>query len=128
MSTYEDYTERDAAGRFRWVNMGGFRVKEYMPTIMTTCGTVPMGTKIVKPDFSAMPEKPPVKSCPFIDAISSACRRESCAFFDGETCNPGTAQAGKRCPLPGHLACGDNCAMYNQGRCALYSSRKEDNE
>lgn len=128
MSTYEDYTERDAAGRFRWVDMGGFRVKEYMPTIMTTCGTVPMGTKIVKPNFSAMPEKPPVKSCPFIDAISSDCRRESCAFFDGEKCNPGTAHAGKRCPLPGHLACGDNCAMYNQGRCALYSSRKEDNE
>lgn len=126
MNIYDEYPEVDSNGkRFRWTNLMGMRCQEYMPTVTTTAGTVPMGTKIKKPDFTMIQEKPPVKSCPFVDGISSNCRGEVCAFYDGEKCKPGTAQTGKRCPLRGRLACGEDCAMFDNGCCTLFAAERK---
>lgn len=104
----------------------GHGCREYAPTIVTTAGTVPAGTVICK---HTEPETiTPKKDCPFSNSLHPECKEGDCAFFKGGNCKPGTAQAGKRCPLPAHLTCGDNCAMYENGGCTLFCSRKETKE
>ena len=76
-----------------------------------------------------MQEEPPAqrKDCPFKGGLYPRCT-EDCSFYENGKCKPGTATAGKRCPLPAHLTCGDTCAMYENGRCTLFCSRKETKE
>lgn len=100
--------------------------REYAPTIVTTAGEVPAGTVVYKPQ-----EPQPVKGkkdCPFSGSLYPQCKEGDCTFFKGGKCKPGTATAGKRCPLPARLTCGDTCAMYENGRCTLFCSRKETKE
>lgn len=97
--------------------------REYAPVIVTTAGEVPAGTVIYKPQ-----EPQPVKEkkdCPFSGNLYPQCKEDDCAFFKGSKCKPGTAQAGKLCPLPARLTCGDSCSVYMNGRCTLFCSRKE---
>ena len=120
MSILDKYPEVDSNGqRFRWV---GEACKEYMPMIYTTFGTVPMGTET--PTHSYEQPAPRRKSCPFSTAIDPVCRGESCAFMIGDRCKPGTAQTGKRCPLSSGMTCGDNCMMYDNGRCTLFATER----
>ena len=122
MSIYDEYPEVDSDGqRFRWV---GTACKEYMPMVQTSFGTVPMGTTPPKldPNYKPAPRR---KSCPFSTALNPVCRGEDCAFMSGDKCKPGTAQAGKRCPLSGGMACGENCMMYDNERCTLFAAERE---
>ena len=88
--------------------------REYAPTIVTTAGTIPAGTVICK---HTEPEA--------VNSLYPECKEGDCSFFANGKCRPGMTQAGKRCPLPARLTCGDNCAMYKNGRCTLFCSRKE---
>ena len=92
------------------------------PTLVTSAGEVPMGTVIYK----KMQEEPPAqkKDCPFQGGLYPQCKEDDCAFFKCGKCKPGTATAGKRCPLPAHLNCGNTCAMYKNGRCGLFPQQK----
>ena len=97
--------------------------REYAPTIVTTAGTVPAGTVICK---HTEPETiTPKKACPFSNSLYPECKEGNCSFFTNGKCTPGTAQANRRCPFTAHLTCGNNCAMYKNGRCGLFRSRKE---
>ena len=110
MDILKEYPLIDEHGkRYREFGRG---CREYAPVIVTSAGEVPMGTVIYK----KMQEEPPAQC------------KEDCSFYESGKCKPGTAQAGKRCPLPAHLACGDTCAMYENGRCTLFCSRKETKE
>ena len=123
MDILKEYPLIDAHGkRYREFGRG---CREYAPTIVTSAGEVPMGTVIYK----KMQEEPPAqrKDCPFQGGLYPRCT-EDCSFYENGKCKPGAAQAGKRCPLPAHLACGDTCAMYENGRCTLFCSRKETKE
>lgn len=97
--------------------------REYAPTIVTTAGTVPAGTVICK----KMQEKPTAqrKDCPFKGGLYQQCKEDDCAFFKGGKCKPGTVTAGKRCPLPAHLTCGDSCMMYKDGRCTIFAAERK---
>lgn len=96
--------------------------REYAPVIVTSAGEVPMGTVIYK----KMQEEPTAqrKDCPFQGGLYPQCKEDDCAFFKGGKCKLGTVTAGKRCPLPAHLTCGDTCAMYKNGRCGLFPQQK----
>ena len=97
--------------------------REYAPVIVTTAGEVPAGTVIYKPQ-----EPQPVKEkkdCPFSGSLYPQCKEDDCAFFKGGKCKPGTATAGKRCPLPAHLTCGDSCMMYKDGRCTIFAAERK---
>ena len=108
MSIFDQYPEVDSNGqRFRWM---GEACKEYMAMVHATFGTVPMGTESPTHSYEPAPRR---KSCPFSTAIDPVCRGDDCAFMSGDRCRPGTAQTGKRCPLSGGMACGDNCMMYD---------------
>ena len=123
MDILKEYPLIDARGkRYREVGRGCI---EYAPTLVTSAGEVPIGTVIYK----KMQEEPPAqrKDCPFQGGLYPRCT-EDCSFYKNGKCKPGTAQAGKRCPLPAHLICGDTCAMYENGRCTLFCSRKETKE
>ena len=99
--------------------------REYAPTLVTSAGEVPMGTVIYK----KMQEEPTAqrKDCPFQGGLYPQCKEDDCAFFKGGKCKPGAA-AGRHCPFPARLICGDTCAMYENGRCTLFCSRKETKE
>lgn len=121
MDILSEYPLIDSSGhRYREV---GRHCREYAPTIMTTAGEVPVGTVITKPE----PQKPPViqrKSCPFNGGLYASCA-ENCVFSTADGgCNLGEAQAGKRCPLPARLTCGDSCMMYHNGRCAVFAAER----
>jgi hypothetical protein len=104
----------------------GHGCREYAPVIVTTAGEFPAGTVIYKTqELQPVKEK---KDCPFSGSLYPQCKEDDCVFFKGSKCKPGTATAGKRCPLPAHLTCGDTCAMYENGRCTLFCSRKETKE
>ena len=123
MDILKEYPLIDEHGkRYREFGRG---CREYAPTLVTSAGEVPMGTVIYK----KMQEEPTAqrKDCPFKGGLYPRCT-EDCAFLMCETCKPGTAQAGKRCPMPAHLTCGDSCMMYKDGRCTLFCSRKETKE
>lgn len=123
MDILKEYPLIDKHGkRYREVGQGCI---EYAPTIVTSAGEVPAGTVIYK----KMQEEPPAqrKDCPFQGGLYPRCT-EDCSFYANGKCKPGTATAGKRCPLPAHLTCGDTCAMYENGRCTLFCSRKETKE
>lgn len=101
----------------------GHGCREYAPTIVTTVGTVPAGTVICK---HTEPEAvKPKKDYPFSNSLYPECKEGDCSFYTNGKCKPGTATANKRCPLPARLTCGDTCAMYKNGRCTLFCSRKE---
>lgn len=108
------YPEIDENGR-RFRRVGEY-CREYAPVL------------IVHEPAPAEPMPHKLKACPFSSGLYSECKAGDCAFFKGGECAPGTAQAGKRCPLPAHLTCGDACAMYKNGRCTLFCSRKETKE
>lgn len=121
MDILKEYPLIDAHGkRYREVGRGCI---EYAPTLVTSAGEVPIGTVIYK----KMREEPPAqrKDCPFQGGLYPQCKEDDCAFFKGGKCKPGTAQAGKLCPLPARLTCGDSCSVYMNGRCTLFCSRKE---
>lgn len=104
-----EYPEIDERGRrFRRV---GEHCKEYAPVL------------IVHEPAPAEPMPQKLKACPFQSGLYPRCT-EDCSFYENGKCKPGTAQAGKRCPLPAHLACGDTCAMYENGRCGLFPQQK----
>lgn len=121
MDILKEYPLIDSSGhRYREV---GRHCREYAPTIMTTVGEVPAGTVITK----HAPQKSPViqsKSCPFKGDLYARCA-ENCAFFTADSgCNLGEAQAGKRCPLPARLTCGESCVMYKDGRCTVFAAER----
>lgn len=121
MDILREYPLIDEHGkRYREVGRGCI---EYAPTITTTAGEVPAGTVITKPAS----QKPPViqsKNCPFKGDLYARCT-ENCAFFAADSgCNLGEAQAGKRCPLPARLTCGDSCMMYKDGRCTVFAAER----
>ena len=119
MSIFDQYPEVDSNGqRFRWM---GEACKEYMPMVRTTFGTVPMGTESPTHSYEPAPRR---KFCPFSTAIDPVCRGDDCAFMSGDRCRPGTAQTGKRCPLSGGMACGNNCMMYDNGSCTLFATER----
>lgn len=95
---------------------------EYAPSLVTSAGEVPAGTVVHK----KMQEEPTVqrKDCPFKGGLYPRCT-EDCAFLVGEMCKPGTAQTGKRCPMPAHLTCGDSCMMYKDGRCTIFAAGRK---
>ena len=100
----------------------GHGCREYAPTIVTTAGTVPAGTVICK---HTEPEAgKPKKDCPFSNSLYPECKEGDCSFYANGKCKPGTATAGKRCPLPARLTCGDTCTMYKNGRCGLFPQQK----
>lgn len=96
--------------------------REYAPTLVTSAGEVPIGTVIYK----KMQEEPTAqrKDCPFRGGLYPRCT-EDCSFYENGKCKPGTAQAGKRCPLPAHLTCGDSCMMYKDGRCTIFAAGRK---
>ena len=99
--------------------------REYAPKIVTSGGEFLVGAVTYrKPKLETIAQR---KDCPFQGGLYPQCK-EDCSFYESGKCKPGTAQAGKRCPLPAHLACGDTCAMYENGRCTLFCSRKETKE
>ena len=91
---------------------------------MTTVGEAPAGTVITKP----MPQKmfsAQNKNCPFKNGLYTDCAEE-CAFSDDNGgCKLGKPQAGKRCPLPARLTCGDSCMMYHNGRCTVFAAERK---
>ena len=105
--------------RYREIGHG---YREDAPVIVTTAGEVPAGTVIYKP------QKPqPVKEkkdCPFSGSLYPQCKEDDCVFFKGGKCTPGAAQAGRRCPFPARLTCGDTCSMYKNGRRGLFPQQK----
>lgn len=120
MDILREYPLIDAHGkRYREVGRGCI---EYAPTLVTSAGEVPIGTVIYK----KMQEEPPAqrKDCPFQGGLYPQCKEDDCAFFKGGKCKPGAAQAGRRCPFPAHLTCGDTCTMYKNGRCGLFPQQK----
>ena len=120
MDILREYPLIDEHGkRYREVGRGCI---EYAPTLVTSAGEVPIGTVIYK----KMREEPPAqrKDCPFQGGLYPQCKEDDCAFFKGGKCRPGAAQAGRHCPFPAHLACGDNCAMHENGRCGLFPQQK----
>ena len=105
-----DYPEIDENGRrFRRV---GEHCKEYAPVL------------IVHEPAPAEPIPQKLKACPFQSGLYPQCKEDDCAFFKGGKCKPGTATAGKRCPLPAHLTCGNTCTMYKNRRCGLFPQQK----
>lgn len=121
MDVLNEFPLEDAHGkRYREVGRGCI---EYAPTLVTSAGEVPIGTVIYK----KMQEEPTVqrKDCPFSGSLYPKCKEDDCVFFKGGKCRPGMAAAGKLCPLPARLTCGDACAVYMNGRCTLFCSRKE---
>ena len=97
--------------------------REYAPTIVTTAGEVPAGTVICK---HTEPEAiTPKKDCPFQGGLYPQCKEDDCAFFKGGKCKPGAAQAGRRCPFPAHLTCGDSCMMYKDGRSTIFAAERK---
>ena len=120
MDILKEYPLIDKYGkRYREVGRGYI---EYAPRLVTSAGEVPAGTGIYK----KMQKEPTAqrKDCPFKGGLYPRCA-EDCAFFVGEMCKLGTAQAGKRCPMPAHLTCGDTCAMYENGRCTLFAAERK---
>ena len=69
-----------------------------------------------------MPQK--LKACPFQSGLYPRCT-EDCSFYENGKCKTGTATAGKRCPLPAHLTCGDSCMMYKDGRCTIFAAGRK---
>lgn len=121
MDILREYPLIDAHGkRYREVGRGCI---EYAPTLVTSAGEVPIGTVIYK----KMQEEPPAqrKDCPFQGGLYPQCKEDDCAFFKGGKCKPGTAQAGKHCPLPAHLTCSDSCMMYKDGRCTIFAAGRK---
>lgn len=122
MDILSEYPLIDSSGhRYREV---GRHCREYAPTLMTTVGEVPAGTVITKPTpqkmFAAQS-----KNCPFKNGLYSDCA-EDCAFSDDNGgCKLGKPQAGKRCPLPARLTCGDSCMMYHNGRCTVFAAERK---
>lgn len=97
--------------------------REYAPTIVTTAGTVPAGTVICK---HTEPEAvKPKKDCPFQGGLYPQCKEGDCSFCANGKCRPGTATAGKFCPLTARLTCGDSCMMYHNGRCTLFAAERK---
>lgn len=120
MDILKEYPLIDKYGkRYREVGRGYI---EYAPRLVTSAGEVPAGTVIYK----KMQKEPTAqrKDCPFKGGLYPRCAEE-CTFFVGEMCKLGTAQAGKRCPMPAHLTCGDTCAMYENGRCTLFAAERK---
>ena len=119
MDILREYPLIDERGkRYREVGRGCI---EYAPTIVTSAGEVPAGTVIHK----RMQEEPTAqrKDCPFKGGIYPRCT-DDCTFLVGDMCKPGTAQSGKRCPLPARLTCGDSCMMYKDGRCTVFAAER----
>ena len=85
--------------------------REYAPKIVTSGGEFPVGAVTYR------------KTCPFKGGMQPHCT-EDCAFY-ADGCSLGTAQTGKRCPLPAHHTCGDNCMMYETGRCTLFAAERK---
>lgn len=77
-------------------------------------------------DYKKMQEEPTAqrKDCPFQGGLYPRCT-EDCSFYENGKCKPGTAQAGKRCPLPAHLTCSDSCMMYKDGRCTIFAAGRK---
>ena len=120
MDILKEYPLIDEHGkRYREFGRG---CREYAPVIVTSAGEVPMGTVIYK----KMQEEPPAqkKDCPFQSGLYPRCT-EDCSFYENGKCKPGTAQAGRRCPLPAHLTCGDSCMMYKDGRCTIFAAERK---
>ena len=120
MDILKEYPLIDKYGkRYREVGRGYI---EYALRLVTSAGEVPAGTVIYK----KMQKEPTAqrKDCPFKGGLYPRCAEE-CTFFVGEMCKLGTAQAGKRCPMPAHLTCGDTCAMYENGRCTLFAAERK---
>ena len=120
MDILKEYPLIDKHGkRYREVGRGCI---EYAPRLVTSAGEVPAGTVIYK----KMQEEPTAqrKDCPFKGGLYPRCA-EDCTFFVGEMCKLGTAQAGKRCPMPAHLTCGDSCMMYKDGRCTIFAAERK---
>ncbi len=120
MDILKEYPLIDKYGkRYREVGRGYI---EYAPRLVTSAGEVPAGTVIYK----KMQKEPTAqrKDCPFKGGLYPRCA-EDCTFFVGEMCKLGTAQAGKCCPMPAHLTCGDTCAMYENGRCTLFAAERK---
>ena len=105
MDILEEWPLVDEYGqRYRTV---GEHCREYMPRQIVH----------IKP----APDEPPRerrRDCPFLRGSDPECN-EKCTFFFEGGCNRSTATAGKRCPVSG-FACGDECMMFNNGRCGLF--------
>ena len=117
----KEYPMTDAHGRrYREFSPS---CREYAPTLVTSAGAVPAGAVVASP---SQPEPVPVqrKDCPFKGGLYPRCT-EDCTFYAGDRCQPGTAQTGKRCPLPAHLTCGNDCAMYHNSRCTIFAAERK---
>lgn len=120
MDIAKEYPLLDAHGaRYREIGPG---MREYAPRLVTTAGEVPAGTVIVKAK-QAVQHAAEMRDCPLKTGLYPRCTGECAFFMDGE-CNPGTAQTGKRCPLPAHLTCGASCMMNHNGRCAIFAAER----
>ena len=95
--------------------------REYAPKIVTSGGEFLVGAVTYrKPELETIEQR---KTCPFKGGMQPHCT-EDCAFY-ADGCSLGTAQTGKRCPLPAHHTCGDNCMMYETGRCTLFAAERK---
>lgn len=115
----EEYPLIDSQGK-RYRRVGNSL--EYEPEIVTTFGTFPKGS-YSEPRKIEIPIPKIRKDCPFKTSHYINCDG-NCSFFCDEKCCPGVAQAGKRCPLPGRITCGEGCMLYENGHCALFKARK----
>ena len=115
----EEYPLIDSQGK-RYRRVGNSL--EYEPEIVTTFGTFPKGS-YSEPRKIETPIPKIRKDCPFKTSHYTNCDG-NCSFFCDEKCCPGVAQAGKRCPLPGRITCGEGCMLYENGHCALFKARK----
>ena len=96
--------------------------REYAPKIATSGGEFLVGAVTYRnPKLETIAQR---KDCPFKGGLYPRCA-EDCTFFVGEMCKLGTAQAGKRCPMPAHLTCGDSCMMYKDGRCTIFAAERK---
>lgn len=101
---------------------------EHEPVVYTTKGAIPQSAlhdvneqaKSWTPPPDTKPKRLD-KNCPFRGkAYDSRCSAD-CALFTGSGCGIVERKmgVGKSCPIPGFVGCGESCAFYKDGSCAM---------
>ena len=113
--------QTDANGqRFRWDG----KIKEYMPTIRTTAGTLTaeqLAAYNAQQHQQTTQEQATGRVCPIKNGIDCACIA-ACALFDGG-CRIARRKAkygtdGRKCPVQPSQNCRVDCGFFNGG-CGL---------
>lgn len=107
------------------------KVIEHEPMVQTSMGVIPESA--LQEVNAAYPVPPkdcgPAKMnrlCPVKRSYDARCSAD-CALCTGTGCGivENRMGSGTLCPLPGMTTCGDACALYVDGTCALIKRRRD---